>query len=281
MHWRLRIVLVVIGAVVHVGFGACSGARRCRTVHAQIQNMVRSKRAKTSSLSCTEHSLPDVVELRGPPVLPPGCSKCEDAAADSPGEKGCVKMLWSDSHGPAVFALQPALFDAECRAWIEWGEARGFSLEKLQQNHMNAHRDNFRIAIESEEVAAALFERLRPIVPALFEGRGVSGLSSNIRLYKYEAGQRFGKHIDQSNFLGGGKGATEFTVLVYLNEGVGGGETVFYKDHDGDHEAVRFSPSKGSALLHAHGRRCLTHEGAAVTAGVKYVLRSDVCYSDE
>ncbi len=31
-------------------------------------------------------------------------------------------------------------------------------------------------------------------------------------------------------------------------------------------------------LLHLHGDECLEHEAAAVTAGVKYILRSDVVY---
>ena len=35
----------------------------------------------------------------------------------------------------------------------------------------------------------------------------------------------------------------------------------------------------GAVLVHAHGTRCLTHEGAAVTAGVKYLLRTDVAYA--
>jgi len=44
-----------------------------------------------------------------------------------------VEVLWSDRDGPAVIAVQPALFPAECRAWIEWGEATGFALEKHSQ----------------------------------------------------------------------------------------------------------------------------------------------------
>ena len=35
-------------------------------------------------------------------------------------------------------------------------------------------------------------------------------------------------------------------------------------------------PRAGRALLHRHGDACLAHEGRAVRAGVKYVLRSDV-----
>eukprot|EP00802_Teleaulax_amphioxeia_P014931 Tamp_15011.p2 GENE.Tamp_15011~~Tamp_15011.p2 ORF type:complete len:236 (+),score=15.88 Tamp_15011:729-1436(+) len=145
----------------------------------------------------------------------------------------------------------------------QWGEAIGFALEKHAQTSFVAHRDNGRIAIDSPEVAAAIWERIRPMTPPHVFGRPATGCNSNIRLYKYQPGQRFGKHIDQSNYLGSELGATEFTVLIYLSEATGG-ETVFYKDHDGDHEALRYAPRTGSALLHAHGQRCLTHEGSEV-----------------
>ena len=46
-------------------------------------------------------------------------------------------------------------------------------------------------------------------------------------------------------------------------------------------ELARVSPRAGMALLHAHGRRCLMHEGEEVTRGAKYVLRADVMYKRE
>ena len=60
---------------------------------------------------------------------------------------------------------------------------------------------------------------------------------------------------------------SELTLLVYLNEGFEGGETDF-RDF-----AIR--PATGMALLFIHDT---WHEGAEVTAGTKYVLRSDVMY---
>ena len=102
----------------------------------------------------------------------------------------------------------------------------------------------------------------------------------HIRLYRYEAGQRFGRHVDQANRLVDGS-TTEFTVLVYLNdEGLVGGETLFYDGHGARAPAaVRVAPRAGAALVHAHGDRCLTHEATAVTTGVKYVLRTDLAFA--
>ncbi len=39
-------------------------------------------------------------------------------------------------------------------------------------------------------------------------------------------------------------------------------------------------PKVGRALLHRHGDACLEHEAAPVKAGLKYILRSDVCFVD-
>jgi hypothetical protein len=169
---------------------------------------------------------------------------------------------------------------AECEAWILWGEKTGFQLEKHARTSQIAHRDNWRLAVHSEEVAAAIFARLQPWIPGEVAGRRACGCNPNIRLYKYERGQRFGPHVDQANRMADGS-ITEFTVLIYLNDqGVEGGETTFYFSHaaapNGD--KCRFRPRKGACLVHAHGMRCLTHEGAEVTRGTKYLLRTDVSF---
>lgn len=58
---------------------------------------------------------------------------------------------------------------------------------------------------------------------------------------------------------------------------VEGGATVFYGSRGQVLAAVQ--PVAGLALLHLHGEQCLEHEGAAVRAGNKYVLRSDVVFA--
>ncbi|CAM9907640.1 unnamed protein product [Laminaria digitata] len=169
-----------------------------------------------------------------------------------------------------------------------------------------AHRDNGRITLHSPQVAAALFARVGSFVPAEMGGRyGASPVScnANIRVYRYAAGQRFGKHVDESVEDENGN-ISQWTVLIYLNgraaglsggdrgsggsteaeagmreETLRGGETVFYKGNYGGKVAASFSPVQGACLVHGHGRQCLLHEGAAVTSGVKYLLRTDVMYA--
>lgn len=69
-----------------------------------------------------------------------------------------------------------------------------------------------------------------------------------------------------ATFLIGLRGCL-LTFMIYLNEGYTGGETRF--------ESVSVAGKPGMALVFEHE---LLHEGAEVTAGVKYVLRSDVMY---
>jgi len=64
-----------------------------------------------------------------------------------------------------------------------------------------------------------------------------------------------------------------------------GGETIFYPDARvlskkgaAPKEKVVFAPERGTALLHRHGRECALHEGAPVSKGVKWILRSDVVF---
>lgn len=77
---------------------------------------------------------------------------------------------------------------------------------------------------------------------------------------------------------------TTWTLLIYLtgpNDGVVGGETVFYTEatRTKKSEEIVVEPEKGLALLHRHGADCMLHEGRLVTddGGVgKWVLRSDL-----
>ena len=108
------------------------------------------------------------------------------------------------------------------------------------------------------------------------EGAAAVGLNSNIRIYSYSKGQRFGRHIDESNDVARPRGRTFYTLLVYLSD-PRGGATIFY-DRRG-RQAASVAPRTGLALLHLHGDECMEHEGAAVTGGVKYVLRSDVVFA--
>lgn len=128
--------------------------------------------------------------------------------------------------------------------------------------------ENIKHLLTTEELKGGRSGKKRPIeaVPV--------GLNPAIRIYRYNKGQRFGRHIDESAIISEGR-YTEYTVLIYLSS-CGGGETVFYNNRGKVLAAV--APQPGLMLLHKHGNACLEHEGAKVVGGTKYVLRSDVVF---
>ncbi|MGB1605506.1 MAG: 2OG-Fe(II) oxygenase family protein [Promethearchaeia archaeon] len=75
-------------------------------------------------------------------------------------------------------------------------------------------RESF--AFEDASLAAAMFRRMLPFLPADIEGRVPVGLASRLRYYRYLKGHSFGRHVDQSTKAEGGA-ETEYTALIYLN----------------------------------------------------------------
>jgi len=71
---------------------------------------------------------------------------------------------------------------------------------------------------------------------------------------------------------------SQLTFLMYLNEGMTGGETRFLRRHGADipqRPYLSVEPKEGMALRFMHS---IWHEGAVVRNGKKYVLRTDVMY---
>ena len=73
------------------------------------------------------------------------------------------------------------------------------------------------------------------------------------------------------------------TVMVYLNSGGGvdyqGGTTNFLPEEKDRRmeQPVVFTPSVGDVLVFSHR---ILHEGAAVTSGRKYAVRTDVMFTN-
>lgn len=127
-------------------------------------------------------------------------------------------------------------------------------------------RNNDRVMFEDVSLAASLFERLCPALPAREET--AVGLNERFRGYRYTAGQRFRPHYDGA-YVRNERERSEITLLLYLSDGFVGGDTLFNDLN------LRVVPKTGMALLFEHR---ILHEGCAVLGGAKYVLRSDVMY---
>ncbi|KAI8342706.1 hypothetical protein BC941DRAFT_413637 [Chlamydoabsidia padenii] len=155
-----------------------------------------------------------------------------------------------------------------------------------------AYRNNDRQSLYDPTLADMIWTHMLSTVCGTEQGihsvslpRRPCGLNSNLRIYRYRPGQRFEAHYDDSVKDAATGHWTDWTLLIYLNggdDGLQGGETVFYKDDMGKKKKTRLEalavvrPEPGLALLHRHGQHCLLHEALEVTHGSKWVLRSDV-----
>jgi hypothetical protein len=180
-----------------------------------------------------------------------------------------------------LWTVPDLLSPAECAALVaseaerEWLPATVNSAEgRVVASNL---RDSTTAVLRDPALADDLFRRIRPHVPprmtAELGARGtlameLAGVHVPLRIYRYEPGQHFGPHQDQSYFGPAGEKSL-LTLMVYLNEGFGGGETDFPEQNE------IIVPRTGTALLFQH---MLLHAGRRVSSGTKLVLRSDVLY---
>lgn len=182
-----------------------------------------------------------------------------------------------------IFIVADVLTPDECVEFIEHGEASGFEAATVAlrtgAQMLTDIRNNDRATVEDDSLAASLWERMKPFAPAEMDGFAATGLNPRFRFYRYEPGQRFKRHLDGRVYLPNGE-VSRVTLLFYLNDGCEGGETVFgdwgFSKGRSTRPEIRVTPAAGSALFFTHE---IWHEGAPVTAGRKYVLRTDVLYS--
>ena len=178
-----------------------------------------------------------------------------------------------DGRNPLVLTVDDVLSRDECAALISRIVAEGPTAAPITTHRgfeMRPDiRNNTRVMFDDVALAGLLFERLRAAIPERLEGHWlVCGANERLRCYRYEAGQYFAPHFDGA-FRRSRDEVSLLTLIVYLNECPGGGATNF----PGLERTV--TPKPGRALLFNHH---LLHEGAVVTQGLKYAVRSDVMY---
>lgn len=180
---------------------------------------------------------------------------------------------------PSIFTISDVLTADECRQIIALAEARGFdaaTINALGGVRVDKEiRNNDRVIVDDVDLARRIWSRVAAFIPPLWAGRPVRDLNERFRFYRYTPGQRFSWHWDGSFERPNGE-VSQLTFMIYLNEGYEGGETRFddvSESQPGGYLSV--TGKLGMALVFDHE---LLHEGAEVTAGAKYALRSDVMY---
>lgn len=177
-------------------------------------------------------------------------------------------MLKFEMSSIGVYTISEFLSGAECRDLIARAETAGFEGARISRAGAavidERVRNNDRVIEDNPELAASLWERAAPCMPARMMGRRLTGLNPRFRYYRYVPGQRFKWHMDGAYDDGQGTRSI-LTFMMYLNEGYEGGETKF--------RFTSVSPREGMALVFDHEQ---IHEGGEVFSGAKYVLRTDV-----
>uniref|UniRef100_A0A7S2A460 Prolyl 4-hydroxylase alpha subunit domain-containing protein n=1 Tax=Trieres chinensis TaxID=1514140 RepID=A0A7S2A460_TRICV len=203
--------------------------------------------------------------------------------------------------GGAAFVLRGFLSSAECQFYIDHAEELG--MEDCGYKHSIRRAD--RTSAASSLVAERLFQRARPFLEANIDliaaaaGRRVplgfsrnllgstwypTGLNETFRVCRYDAGGFFLPHHD-GGFTRNRYDRSIKTLMIYLNDDFEGGATNFYCEKQrhyepGDEGKVlhSFQPKAGDALIF---NSKITHDGAMLLSGRKYIMRSEVMYSQE
>lgn len=249
--------------------------------------MARKKdKNKPASAAAAATKKPKLNDL--PSAFPPLLLKNKN------GTKSATSTKIHALHKDDVFA-SPHFLDAdECRAWIDFCESVGMEKVAHPATRWIAHRECARLQLNDTAMADRLYSRMQETIlpqiswqldnvissPSSKNYRPV-GCNENLRLYRYDKGMSFGKHVDGSHPVKRfDNGNTEITVLIYLSSCVGGA-TRFYPPRASSNKknSFAFDPQPGAILFHVHGDRCLEHEADPVQQGVKYVLRTDIVYS--
>ena len=180
--------------------------------------------------------------------------------------------------GERIFTIPEFFTLDECASAIARSERAGYAEATITSPvgvvMDKSIRDNARLIVDDSALAATLWQRLQPFLPASIDQWRLQGLNERFRFYRYDPGQRFAPHLD-GYFERANGDRSHLTFMIYLNDDFAGGETRFYSG-DTTQPRATVRAERGMALVFAHLQ---LHEGAAVVSGRKYVLRTDVMYT--
>lgn len=169
-----------------------------------------------------------------------------------------------------IFKIENFWSVEKCDEYIAKSESTGYEVATVQTEAgprvVDHIRNNHRVLYKDMALANELWKELGPHVPKSIGESEAIGLNELFRFYRYQPGQQFRKHRDQS-FIRNSREASYYTFMIYLNDDFKGGETKF--------DDLVVAPTKGGALVFYHA---LEHEGTAVIEGIKYVLRTDIMF---
>lgn len=203
---------------------------------------------------------------------------------------------------PGAFQLVGLLSADECARMVALTETLGY-LEDAAVSLARAIRHNHSATwVADDATVDILWQRCRSLIGKDddFGGKRAVGLNARFRFYRYQEGDYFAAHTDGSwpgsRVIDGELIANAFddrwsqlSFLLFLSDDFEGGATRFYVDPGNPARPLRGIEAAhsidvrtplGGALCFPHGvhpLHCL-HASQPISAGVKYIIRSDVLF---
>ncbi|WP_129782003.1 2OG-Fe(II) oxygenase family protein [Peristeroidobacter soli] len=160
---------------------------------------------------------------------------------------------------PGIFTISDVLTADECQQLIALAEQRGFDTSPDET------RGNDRTIVDDVDLAKRIWSRVEPHAPRMLDDWVARALNERFRIYRCVPGQRLSWRGDGT--YAAADGVSLLTLMIHLNDDYEGGPTQF--------ESSSLTGKRGMAVLFEHLH---SPEGAPVTSGVEYVLRSEVGY---
>jgi len=235
------------------------------------------------------------------PAIPTWASRVDNPAMLA--EHSVAQVIRQDITGvPGAFQLLNLLSAAECERLVALTETLGY-LEDAAVSLPRSIRHNHSTTWVADDITTDLLWRRSAHCfhrDDDFAGKRALGLNGRLRFYRYAEGDYFAAHTDGSwpgsRIIDGELVAnayddrwSQLSFLLFLSDDFVGGATRFYvdPDHPGQPSrrqdpahSVDVRTPRGGALCFPHGVHPLhcAHASEPISAGVKYIIRSDVLF---
>ena len=167
-----------------------------------------------------------------------------------------------DSLNKSIIQFNNFLNAEECTSVIKLAHNTEFKAARKQL----VGRHNQESYLHSSSLSKKIAWQLQDNISIYYDSIEVMLVPDFFECYLYREGDYIVSHSDSSREIAISIHSTH-TLLVYLNNTMIGGETVFQSGN------IQVIPEIGKAILFKHG---IVHEASKVVKGVKYVLRTSV-----
>lgn len=187
-----------------------------------------------------------------------------------------------------VFTLD-IMSPESCKKLIELTEERGYE----DCGYPKHYRSNTRLITEDKKLAELLYKNISRVMPKEYkminprtkinEIWEIYGLNPRFRWCKYIKGQLFAMHCD-AQYRKDYTDMSLYTVNIYLNNGKeysgkkNQGKTRFFDSRQDKKPKFVANAIAGRALVFNHYPEHYLHDGELVENGLKYLMRTDICY---